>query len=441
MSPSLHTSLTLLGVLGAVFLVLALLAWRGKVPLTYNVRNLVVRWRTTLLAALAFTLVVALMTVMMAFVNGMYRLTQGSGQPGNVMVLADGAPDEAFSNLGFGDITRIEQEPPVLRDEDGKPLASWEVYIIVNQPIPNAQPGGRQRRFTQLRGIDDPARSGRVHGLTLHTGGAWFSPAGVQPLRDQPKEQAIQAVIGEGLARELGPDQGKKALELDDVFELGGRKWVVVGIMGSAGSTFDSEVWAKRQIVGPMFGKEAPSTVVLRTRDFETARAAAADLSANYKQPAVLAQTELDYFDKLSATNRQFLFAFVFIAFWMALGGAFGVMNTMFAAISQRAKDIGVLRILGYSRWQILVSFFLESLILALVAGALGCAIGYLADGWTASSIVSSGQGGGKSVVLKLIVDGPTLLTGLLFALGMGAVGGLVPALTAMSSRPLQAVR
>jgi ABC-type antimicrobial peptide transport system permease subunit len=116
-------------------------------------------------------------------------------------------------------------------------------------------------------------------------------------------------------------------------------------------------------------------------------------------------------------------------------------MNTMFAAISQRSKDIGVLRILGYARWQILVSFFLESLMLALAAGVLGCAIGYLADGRTASSIISSGQGGGKSVVLRLVVDGPTLLSGLLFALGMGAVGGLVPALTSMSSRPLQAVR
>lgn len=441
MTLSLDHPSQLLALLGGFVLVVAVLAWLGKVPLKYNVRNLVVRWPTTLLTGLAFTLVVGLMTVMLAFVNGMFKLTENSGQPGNIFVLSEGATDEAFSNLGFGDITRIEHDPRVQRDEAGKPLASWEVYIIVNQPIPNAKPGGRQRRFLQVRGIDDPARSGRVHGLDLHAGGAWFSPAAVQPIPGDPSEQAIQGVVGEGLARELGPDLGKPRLEPGDVFDVGGRKWIVTGVMKSAGSTFDSELWAKRQIVGPMFGKESYTTVVLRTQDAEVARETAQDLSANYTQPAVLAQTETDYFEKLNGTNKQFLFAIVFVAVWMAVGGVFGVMNTMFAAVSQRSKDIGVLRILGYARWQVLVSFFLESLLLALVGGLLGCLVGWLADGWTASSIVSAGQGGGKSVMLKLVVDGRILLGGLLFALLMGAIGGLVPALTAMRSRPLQAVR
>ena len=117
----------------------------SKIPFSYNVRNLVVRWRITLLTAMAFTLVVALMTVMLAFVNGMYRLTQGSGVPGNVMVLSDGATDEAFSNLGYRDASEVEWHPAVLRDDDGMPLASWEVYLVVNQPIPG-QRGGRKRR-------------------------------------------------------------------------------------------------------------------------------------------------------------------------------------------------------------------------------------------------------------------------------------------------------
>src|SRR6476660_2506230 len=88
----------------------------GRVPLRYNLRNLSIRWRTTLMTALAFTLVVALMTVMLAFVNGMYRLTEGSGQPGNVMVMSDGSTDEAFSNLGYRDVTEVEWHPAVLRD-------------------------------------------------------------------------------------------------------------------------------------------------------------------------------------------------------------------------------------------------------------------------------------------------------------------------------------
>jgi hypothetical protein len=481
MTPSLAASLQLLAVLLGIVLALALLAFSGKVRLRYNLRNLIVRWPTTLLAGAAFTLITGLMIGLFAFVNGLFKITENSGQPGNVMVLSDGATDEAFSNLGFGDITQIVTRVPVEKDGEGKPLASWEVYIVVNQPIKEPKPGGQKRRFVQVRGVDDPAISGRVHNLPLydsapHKGSAWFSAAGVQPLPGskppsandlaacatsalqqcpftvaacsrylqtsfQGGEQAFQAVLGEGIARLLGQDIGKPTLTAGDLFDLGGRKWIVTGVMRSSGATYDSEVWAKRQIVGPMFGKEASSTLVLRMRDDETARTVAADLSANYKQPAVLAQTELEYFDKLNTTNKQFSYAFGFVTFWLAIGGIVAVMNTMFAAVSQRTKDIGVLRILGYARWQILASFFLESMILALVGGLVGCAAGLFIDGISVSSIVSGGQGSGRSVVFHLIVDAPLYLTGLLFALVVGAIGGLVPAVVAMRSRPLEAVR
>src|SRR5437764_9280916 len=103
----------------------------------------------------------------------------------------------------------------------------------------------------------------------------------------------------------------------------------------------------------------------MRTPDALTAKRGAKDLSESYKKPAVQATLEPEYYDKLNATNQQFLYSIVFVTIIMAIGGVFGVMNTMFAAISQRTKDIGVLRILGYSRWQVLVSFFMESLLLA----------------------------------------------------------------------------
>jgi ABC-type antimicrobial peptide transport system permease subunit len=257
-----------------------------------------------------------------------------------------------------------------------------------------------------------------------------------------PSRQAIQAVIGEGLARELGPDQGKKdGLAVGDFFELGDRKWVVTGILQSAGSTFDSEVWAKHQLAAEMFGKNAFTTVVLRAGSPEGARELAADLTANFRNPAVAAQTEPEYYDKLNTTNQQFLYTILVVVVIMAVGGVFGIMNTMFAAISQRTKDIGVMRILGFARWQILTSFFLEALVLGLVGGLIGCAVGSVADGWTATSIMSSGQGGGKSVVLKLVVDANLILLGVAFSLGMGCAGGLLPALSAMRLKPLESVR
>ncbi len=191
-----------------------------------------------------------------------------------------------------------------------------------------------------------------------------------------------------------------------------------------------------------MFGKTNYSTIVLRTANAADAEQTAKDLTTNFKKAALQAQTETAYFDKLNATNQQFLVAIVFVAVIMAVGGVFGVMNTMFAAISQRIKDIGVLRILGFASWQILVSFLLESLVIALVGGLLGCAVGSLANGWTASSIISGGQGGGgKSVMLKLVVDGNILAAGLCLTLVMGGLGGLLPALSAMRLKPLDSLR
>jgi putative ABC transport system permease protein len=427
-------------VFGSLALFLALLAvliFLGKVPLRYNLRNMTVRWPITLLTGMAFILVIGLMTVMLAFVNGLYKLTQGSGQPGNVMILADGATDELFSNLGTSDVTQLGTRDDIARDEDGHKLVSWETYVVVNQPIANAVKGGRMRRFLQVRGVQDPVLSGRVHNLPLHEGGAWFSE--VQDLPDGTK--AIQAVLGEGMAREMGQDLHKPSLQPGDVFDLGPRKWVVTGVLKSSGSTFDSEIWAKQSRVGEMFGKPSFTTVVLRTADANAAKATADDLTKNYKTPAVSAQTEKEYFEKLNNTNAQFLYSVIFIVIIMAVGGVFGVMNAMFAAVSQRTKDIGVLRILGYTPLQVLMSFFLESLILAVLGGLLGCAIGSLCHGFTASSIAGSGAGGGKSVVLKLVVDQYILATGLGFALVMGALGGLVPALSAMRLKPLESMR
>jgi putative ABC transport system permease protein len=436
----------LLGMVGFFVLLFVAMALLGKVPLRYNLRNLIVRWRVTLLTSLVFALVAALLTVMMAFVNGMYRLTEGSAQPGNVVVLSDGATDELFSNLAYGDTSDLERDPPnIEHDEEGRPLASWELYLVVNQPVPEGSPTyqkGHHRRFLQLRGIDDPARSARVHGLQLHPEGSWFSGAGV---RDDPaggKGQVVEALLGEGIARALGADVGKPSLAVGDTFDLGPRRWVVAGILTTAGTTFDSEIWTKRQIAGPMFGKESSyTTMVLRTADLATAQETATWITANFKKSAVQAQTEVEYYEKLNETNKQFLVVFVVVAVFMAVGGVFGVMNTMFAAISQRIKDIGVLRILGFARWQVLLSFFLETLLISAIGGLLGLAIGSLANGWNMTSIAGSGQGGGKSVVFRLTVDVNIWLGVLTFSLGMGIVGGLLPALSALRLKALESLR
>ena len=488
----------LLGEFGAVGLFLVLLVAIGKVPLSYNLMNLRVRWVTTLMTAVAFTGVIGVQTCMLAFVNGMYAMTDSTGQPGNVLILSEGSTDETFSNLGFADATDLETQEGVMK-LDGKAMVSRETYLNVVQPILDPKPGRPKRRFLQVRGVDDPKMSALVHGMQLRAGSEWFSEAGVRAVGKEG-ETAIEVVLGDGIARDLGADRkrgelasarNRTRLDVGDTFDVGGRLWIVTGVMAASGSLYDSEVWSKQSQIGALFGKPNYTTFVLRAdpnfrrdlrEEFLATRRKKAeeayqkglaeyaadptlpkptleiikrptsddawgaellrDYFANeYTKARVSPQVETTFFSAMTATNLQFLYAILGLCAIMSLGGMFGVMNTMFAAISQRTKDIGVLRLLGYKRWQILVSFMFESVALAIIGGLIGCALGSLCDGATASSVVSSGPGGGKFIVLRMTVDFSTLALGMLLAIHMGILGGLIPSLSAMRLTALEALR
>ncbi|MBI1831490.1 MAG: FtsX-like permease family protein, partial [Planctomycetes bacterium] len=166
----------------------------------------------------------------------------------------------------------------------------------------------------------------------------------------------------------------------------------------------------------------------------------------NFKRDRSLqAYTEREYYAKMTDTSRQFSAAIYVVAFIMAIGGVLGIMNTMYAAISQRSKDIGVLRLMGYRRWQILLCFQFEALLIAILGGVIGCLIAFvLFNGMTVTSIISSGGGGGgggKTVVVRLIVDFGVLFSGMVFSVLMGAFGGFIPAFSAMRLQPLESLK
>jgi ABC-type antimicrobial peptide transport system permease subunit len=334
----------------------------------------------------------------------------------------------------------------IVRDGREVPAASREVYCIITR---RDERDPSRLQFVQVRGLIDPEIAGEVHGITL-AAGEWFSGAGVRAASGgQSNEQnLIEAVLGEGVAREIGQKRGLPTLTVGDTFDLGDRTWIIVGIMKAEGTIFGSEVWAKHDQVSKLFNKAGYSSLVLRIEDdgtreevAERARHFAAHIRQRLTNPKVNAQTELEYFSKQSENNQTFLYFTLVIAVVMSLGGVFGVMNTMFAAVAQRIKDIGVLRILGFKRWQILVSFLLESLMIAVAGGALGMALGSLIHGYTATSVLSSSAGGGKTVTLRLIVDANVLMAGAIFTLVMGRLGGLIPAIGATRLKLLDALR
>ena len=439
----------------AFFALMMLVVYLARIPIGYNIRNLIVRYRTTILTAVAFTMVIGVLTFLMGFINGLKRLTQSSGNPENVIVLSQGATDEGISNLPFENMGDIAQQDGVARFND-EPLCSREVYLVLSLPVAEPQPNSPSRRLLQMRGLYDPIASAKVHNFELLAGGTWFSEAGVRPSDDPNKLPIVEVVLGEGIARGLGSDRSEtsrraaknpESLTVGDTIQLDTRELLVTGIMKTEGTTFDSEVWAKQSVIGPLLGKSNYTTLVLRATSKEQAQKledyfSGKDPSNKYEKSQVNALTETNYFKELGQTNLQLLVGTMIVAAVMGFGGVMGVMNTMFAAISQRVRDIGMLRLLGFSRWRILVSFLVESLLIALLGGLVGCLIGYMFDGFRVTSTVSSGNGpAGKAVVFRVIVDWGVLGIGLMLSMMMGLVGGLIPALSAMRFKPLESLR
>ncbi|QVL34364.1 ABC transporter permease [Telmatocola sphagniphila] len=431
----------------------------GKVPLRYNIRNISVRWLTTAMTGLAFTLVVGLLILMFSFVNGLNKVSSESGIPGNVFVLSEGSIDETFSNLGYSDINQMENERAE-EDRSGRPLAksigikqvnvpgsskkvkliSKETYISVNHEVA-ARPGFPMRhRLLPVRAIQDAWVAAKVHNMEL-IDGEWFDDK--PQLSADGKTTLTPCVMGEAAARKFGEDVGKPIMKIGDTVKLGELNMVVVGIMKSEGTTFGSEVWTRWERATQAYNKKTFTTVVLRVEDDkpESAEIMAYHLSTNFKNPRVRAVTETQYFEDLAKGSAAIFTVILVIAAIMAIGGIFGVMNTMFATVAQRVKDIGVLRILGFKRWQLLISFMLETLSIALLGGLVGCLIGYFADGFKMDSTLSSGNGSNKSVTIRLTVDMTIIVCAILFTLIMGRLGGLVPSLSAMRMKILDSLR
>jgi ABC-type lipoprotein release transport system permease subunit len=352
--------------------------------------------------------------------------------------LKDGANDEMFSDINIDDVHRTlfslwSTDDLVTQDSDGSKWVSFEVYGNVTQELQEHGPDGRASyRIVQVRGIEEPTMAGKVHGLAILPGGRWFSRSGTE------------CVMGKSLAHELN-------LKIGDIFQPRGGlppAWELVGILDSVGSPFDREIWAKREDVGKYFGKDNEekkqsfyTTIVLRLPDYDIAKKAC-EHYRDLPDIKVNAMPEKDYYIKLTENLKTFQGSAVFIAIIMAVGGCFGLMNTMFAAVSQRIKDIGVLRIIGYSKLQILISFLFESMLIALLGGTLGILAGMSFNGIEQQGQLSAGQGSpGKTVVFKMVVDDKVIRTAFVFSFAMGLLGGVIPAVTAMRLKPLDAVR
>jgi putative ABC transport system permease protein len=225
---------------------------------------------------------------------------------------------------------------------------------------------------------------------------------------------------------------------IGDKLEFGRGAWEVVGIFDAAGSAFNSEIWCDGNLLSADLGRSNVwSSVLVRARD-EAAAQALSNRIGDDQRLVLEAQPELKYYEQQMTTAAPVQTLGLFVAAIMAIGSSFAAMNTMYAAVSRRAREVGMLRVLGFSRGSILVSFLIESLLLSLLGGLIGCLLVLPLSGLESriGNFVTFSETTFSFQITPKILGG-----GLLFAAVMGVLGGILPARLAARRDVLSSLR
>ena len=360
--------------------------------------------------------VVGVLVALLAMAEGYKHTVDSSGDEQTAIVLRGGSSAELMSVLARDAITVIERAPEIARDAEGRTLASPELVVAANLPRRDGDPG--EDGSVQLRGVGDMAWAVRP-GVKL-----------VEGRRFEPGKREL--VVGRGAqAQFAGLDPGK------DV-RLGNQVWSVVGVFES-GDAMESEMWGDAEVVSTTYRRgSSRASVFVRLSDPKQFKAFKATLAADPRLQ-VEANTTLGYFSKQSEPMTKLLRIIgIVVGSIMAIGAVFGALNTMFATVAARAREIATLRAIGFRSVPVVVAVMLETMLLALLGGVLGGLVAWLVfNGYTASTLA----GGVAQLSFEFRVSPALLWEGLKWALAIGFVGGLFPALRAATLPVTDALR
>ncbi len=383
------------------------------IPVSYNLRNLVVRKTTTVITALGIALTVAVLLAVLALVNGLKTAFQSSGDPLQILVMRKGATAELSSAVTREVFQDLKSMAGIARDGN-EPMASLEMVTVINLPSVDSPTGMN----VTLRGIL-PVGIKMRDDLKLQDG-RWF----------QAGQREI--VVGKSIAKRYpGAHLGKK-------LRFGRGEWEVVGVMDGGQSSVNSEIFGDLNQISSDFNRaDGLSSVLLRATDAATVPALINSLNDD-RRLGVLAETEKSYYESQTNSGALLQYLGVFISIIMAVGSSFAAMNTMYAAVARRATEIGTLRVLGFSKNSIMLSFLMESLLLSGLGGLVGCLLVLPLNNITTGigSFVTFSE-----IAFNFRVSPEIMLAGVIFALVMGAVGGLFPARMAARKEILVALR
>jgi len=383
-------------------------------PLSYNIRNLRSRWKVTLLAIFGIALVVAAFVTILSMARGFNIALSSTGSDNNAIVTQRGSMSELSSWMDVSAANLVSVDPRIARGADGKPLASCEVVVITARP---AKANGLPTNIT-FRGVTPTAFQVR-NGIKV-VEGRMFTPG------------LFEVMVGKKIADRL------QGVEVGSVIPIQRKNWKVVGLFTADGSSFESEIWGDYDAMAPAIGRNGGcESLTVRLTQPAVLAAFDKDLRGN-PQFQLQADNERKYYEDLAGPTAGALMGLAaFVAIVMGIGAVFGAMNTMYAIVSQRTREVGTLRALGFSRFSILVSFVMESVLLAIVGGALGCLVALPMNGYTAAT----GTNAFSELAFAFKVTPGLLITGMIFAVVMGMVGGLLPAFRASRMPITRALR
>jgi ABC-type lipoprotein release transport system permease subunit len=386
------------------------------VPLSYNLRNLTERKATTLMTAIGIGLTVAVLVTSIAMTRGMSAVFAGSGHPMQVLVMRKGADAELNSTLKEEVYQIVRQIPGIAKTAAGEIMASPEGQTVVNLPS-----------------VENP------NGMNVTVRG--LLPVGVK-MRENAKLESgrwnepgkREVVVGEGIAARY------PAARVGQQLRFGRGQWDVVGEFSDGDSAHNSEIWADLNQLRGDFEQQGGSNSVLVRLESPAAIAAFEKAVAADQRLGASTRGEREYYQSLTKSSSGVMLQFIgfFVAVVMAVGAGFAATNTMYAAVARRAREIGTLRALGFSRASILISFVFESVCLALIGGVIGVLIALPLNN------MSAGIGNWQTfseMAFKFQVGPDAIVAGLLFAAVIGGLGGFLPAWSAARKNVITAMR
>jgi putative ABC transport system permease protein len=384
------------------------------IPLSYNFRNLRVRKTTTIMTALGIALTVAVLLGILAMVAGLRSALQSSGNSLQLLVMRKNSPSELSSQIAREAISAIRFKEGIQKFADGEPMVSGEIVTVMNLPRKNNPEGAN----VTIRGISQTGVKMRPEIRMLS--GRWFEPG------------QREVAVGKSIATRF------VSAAMGDSLRFGRGDWKIVGVFDAGRTAFDSEIWGDLNQIATDFNRsEVLSSALVRAVD-PIALQALKNSMADDQRLYLEAKTEVEYYAAQTTTARPVEFLGTFVAVIMAVGSSFAAMNTMYAAVARRAREIGTLRILGFSRGSILLSFVFESLLLSLLGGLLGILLVLPLNGLESGigNNVTFSETGFDFRITPAIVG-----IGLGFATLMGILGGLLPARSASKADILSALR